>query len=60
MIDPALRRAIVVAYRSMSAKEVGELYGVDHQTVLNSVRAAGEPVRWKHLNGGSMVGRSAA
>lgn len=60
-IAPApLRYLIVVAYRYMSAKDVGTLFGVDHQTVLNYVRAAGEPVRSKHYNGGSMVGRRTA
>lgn len=55
-----VRYLIVVAYRYMSAKDVAAVFGVDHQTVINYVRAAGEPVRWKHYNGGAMTREKAA
>ena len=43
--DALLRHIMVVAYRYYSAKEVAGLFYVNQQTVIDTVRRAGEPVR---------------
>lgn len=40
-----LRHIMVVAYRYYSAKEVAGLFCVNPQTVIDTVRRAGEPIR---------------
>ncbi len=50
VLSEAKRRAVVIMYRNTSALKTGRHHGVDHQSVLNIVREAGEPVRGQGKN----------